>query len=99
MCLDDFNHNHNIDLLFQTLFKSLTPEVPKILAAGAGVWGGAELLQGFLESIWPPNIVMVIFTKLQQNMKYESWFCVDDFVLRMPGCYEMTFKYFGCSNE
>jgi hypothetical protein len=71
MCLDDFKPHHNVDLLFQTLFKSLTPEVLKILAAGTGVCGGAELLQGFRESIWSPDIVMLIFIKLQQNMRYE----------------------------
>jgi hypothetical protein len=71
VCLGDFKPHHNVDRLFQTLFKSLTPEVPKILAAGTGVWGGAELLQGFRQSIWPPDIVMLIFIKFQQNMRYE----------------------------
>jgi len=71
VCLDDFKLHHNVDLLFQTLFKSVTPEIPKILAVGIGVWGGAELLQGFHESISPPDIVMLIFIKLQQNMRYE----------------------------
>jgi hypothetical protein len=97
MCLDDFKPHHNVDLLFQTLFKRLTPEVPKILTAGTGIWGDAELLQGIGKSIWPPDIVMLIFIKLQQNMRYERWFCVD-FVIWILGCYEMTFKHFGCSN-